>query len=88
MGLHVQMVYMLSFKFILGVNFIFLLFLSMVMCDNEFETMENKIETKDTVEPQHICAIQFVFIVLCSSRYFSVASRLRDNQVFLWSNLP
>ena len=24
----------------------------MVMCDNEFETMENKIWTKDEIEPQ------------------------------------
>ena len=34
---------MLWFNFILGLNFIFLLFLGMVMYDNEFETMENKI---------------------------------------------
>ena len=27
----------------------------MVMCDNEFETKENKISTKDKIEPQHIC---------------------------------
>ena len=33
---------MLWFKFILGLNFIFLLLLSMVMYDNEFETMEIK----------------------------------------------
>ena len=26
----------------------------MVMYDNEFETMENKIKTKDKIEPQHI----------------------------------
>ena len=32
--------YMLWFKFILGLNFIFLLFVGMVMSDNEFETME------------------------------------------------
>ena len=35
-------VYMFWFKFILGLNFIFLLFLGVVMYDNEFETMENK----------------------------------------------
>ena len=30
----------------------------MVMYDNEFETKENKIETKEKIEPQHIyCAI-------------------------------
>ena len=33
----------LWFKFILGLNFIFLLLLGMVMDDNQFETMENKI---------------------------------------------
>ena len=32
----------------------FLLFLGIVMCDNEFETKENKIWTKDKIEPQHI----------------------------------
>ena len=26
----------------------------MVMYDNEFETKENKIQTKDKIEPQHI----------------------------------
>ena len=35
--------YMLWFNFILGLNFFFLLFLGMVICDNEFETKENKI---------------------------------------------
>ena len=34
---------MLWFKFILSLNFILLLLLGMVMCDNRFETMENKI---------------------------------------------
>ena len=44
---------MLWFNFILGLNF-FLLFLGMVMYDNEFETKEYKIRTKDKIEPQHI----------------------------------
>ena len=35
--------YMLLFKFILGLNFIFLLFFGMIMYDNKFETMKNKI---------------------------------------------
>ena len=35
-------------------KFFFLLFLGMVICDNEFETEENKISTKDKIEPQHI----------------------------------
>ena len=35
---------MLRFKFILGFNFLFfVLFLGMVMYDNDFETKENKI---------------------------------------------
>ena len=44
---------MLWFNFILDLNF-FLLFLGMVMYDNEFETKEYKIQTKDKIEPQHI----------------------------------
>ena len=32
----------------------FLLFLSIVMYDNDFETKENKICTKDKIEPQQI----------------------------------
>ena len=32
----------------------FLLFLGVVLYDNEFETKENKIWTKDKIEPQHI----------------------------------
>ena len=35
-------------------KFYFPLFLGMVMYDNEFETKENKILTKDKIEPQHI----------------------------------
>ena len=38
-------------------KFCFPLFLGMVintMDDNEFETAENEIYTKDTIEPQHI----------------------------------
>ena len=34
-------------------NLYFPLFLGMVMYDNEFETKENEIETKDKIEPQH-----------------------------------
>ena len=29
----------------------------MVMYDNEFETKENKIETKEKIEPQHIYCV-------------------------------
>ena len=35
-------------------KFSFLLFLGIVMYDNEFETRENKIWTKDKIEPQQI----------------------------------
>ena len=35
-------------------KFYFLLFLGMVIYDNEFETTKNKIQTKDKTEPQHI----------------------------------
>ena len=34
-------------------KFYFLLFLGIVMYDNEFETEENIISTKDKIEPQH-----------------------------------
>ena len=32
----------------------FPLFWGMAMYDNEFKTKENKIQTKNTIEPQHI----------------------------------
>ena len=35
-------------------KFYFPLFLGEVMHDNEFKTKENKIQTKDKIEPQHI----------------------------------
>ena len=35
-------------------KFHFLLFLGIVVYDNEFETKENKIWTKDKIEPQHL----------------------------------
>ena len=35
-------------------KFYFLLFLGMVIYDNEFETRENIISTEDKIEPQHI----------------------------------
>ena len=37
-------------------KFYFLLFLGIVMYDNEFETKEYKIQTKDKIEPQHLFA--------------------------------
>ena len=41
-------------QFYFWFNFYFLLFLGMVMCDNECKTKENKNYTKDKIEPQHI----------------------------------
>ena len=41
-------------------KFYFPLFLRMVMYDNEFETKENKIQTKDKIEPQH----QYKFVII------------------------
>ena len=35
-------------------KFYFPLFLGMVMSDNDFETKENKIETKDEIKPPHL----------------------------------
>ena len=48
---HLHRIYMLWFNFILGSNFIFFLFLGIVMFDYEFETKEDKIWTKDKIEP-------------------------------------
>ena len=45
---------MLWFNFILGLNFISFLFWGVVIYDNEFETKEIEIQTKDKIEPQHI----------------------------------
>ena len=41
-------------KFYPWFKFYFLLFLGIVMYDDEFETKESKIWTKDKIEPQHI----------------------------------
>ena len=43
-------------------KFYFPLFLGMVMYDNEFETKENKIETKDKIEPQHIPEVEALLL--------------------------
>ena len=45
---------MLWFNFSLGLKFYFLFFLVMVMHDNEFETKETTISSKDKIEPHHI----------------------------------
>ena len=45
---------MLWFNFNLGLKFYFLFFLVMVMQDNEFETKETTILSKDKIEPHHI----------------------------------
>ena len=39
-------IYVVVLKFILGLNFIFLLFLGMAMKDNEFETMQIKFKPR------------------------------------------
>ena len=45
---------MLWFNFSLGLKFYFLFFLVMVMHDNEFETKETTISSKDKIAPHHI----------------------------------
>ena len=37
------------------------MFLGEVMDDNEFKTKENKIQTKDKIEPQHIYRVAWKF---------------------------
>ena len=49
---------MLWFKFILSSIFFYFV-LGIVMYDNEFETKESKIWTKDKIEPQNIQHIIF-----------------------------
>ena len=39
------------------------LFWGMVMYDNQFETKEIKIQTKDKIEPQHIRTVTFIILV-------------------------
>ena len=41
-------------QFYLWFKFYSLLFWGILMSDNEFETKENKIKTKDKTEPQHL----------------------------------
>ena len=40
----------------------------MVMHDNEFKTNENKIQTKEKIEPQHV----FPLVMLKSTAYHAV----------------
>ena len=56
----------------------FLLFLGIVMYDNEFETKENKIWTKDKIELQHIMYISFV-------HYLHTYSSINIDQLLLGS---
>ena len=45
---------MLWFNFILGLIFNFPLFLGLLMYNNEFLTKEDKIKTKDKIEPKQL----------------------------------
>ena len=48
-------------------KFYFPLFLGMVMYPNEVETKEHKISTKDRIEPQHTCKVEFFEKVMVKS---------------------
>ena len=50
-------------------KFYFPLFLGMVMYDNEFKTKESKIQTKDRIEPQHICHLSCVNVMKDEKTY-------------------
>ena len=50
-------------------KFYFLLFLGIVMYDNEFETKENKTWTKDKIEPQ-LTQLQVLELVITNLNYF------------------
>ena len=57
----------------------FLLFLGIVMYDNEFETKENKIWTKDKIELQRICTYHY-FV-----HYLHAYSSINIDQLLLGS---
>ena len=60
-------------------KFYFLLLWGIVMYDCEFETKENKISTKDNIEPQHTCYTKFFEVIIgkgiVKERYKSILSR-------------
>ena len=72
-------------------NFSFLLFLGMVMYDNEFQTKENKNWIKDKIEPQHILFCQISeFFLLSHARigcFLSVVDITWDGSGWLKGNV-
>ena len=56
-------------------KFSFLLFLGIVKYDNEFETKENNIWTKDKIESQHLyITLEATSLWLCDPRDVNIAS--------------
>ena len=56
-------------QFYSWLKFYFLLFLGIVMYDNEFETKENKTWTKDKIEPQ-VTQLQVLELAITNLNYF------------------
>ena len=60
--LHVFIIYVVV-QFSYWFEFYFPLFWGVVMYDNQVETKENKIQTKDKIEPQHVHTVTFIILV-------------------------
>ena len=57
-----ELMHMLLYNFILGLNFFFFLYLGMVMCVNEFETKESKISTRDKIATTYTYIFSVILI--------------------------
>ena len=57
-----ELMHMLSYNFILGLNLFFFLYLGMVMCVNEFETKESKISTRDKIATTYTYIFSVILI--------------------------
>ena len=67
-------------------KFDFLLLWGIIMYDTEFETKENKISTKDKIEPQHTYYTKFFEVIIgkgiVKERYKSILSRETNDKTF------
>ena len=70
-------------------KFDFLLLWGIIMYDTEFETKENKLSTKDKIEPQHTYYTKFFEVIIgkgiVKERYKSILSR-ETNDKTLYNN--
>ena len=66
---------------ILGLHFIFLLFLGMVMYHSEFETMENKIEIESGYIVVHIVGLHFIFLLFLGMVMYDNEFEIMENKI-------